>query len=318
MEIALDKHTSVYINTMPFGYPFNFQNYLFNQFQYLSLQENANRHDFFLVNHHKKRIEGRIHFFEHNEKALSPLKALFGGFEFNHRFRIDMIDQWAWQIIQYFREKKMKGIQIVMPAECYWPEKFENIHEVLLNYGFKVAHDALNHHIPVKEEGMFEHMHQMEKRKLDKCRNEGLVFREEGMEQFDEVWQHLIHFRKEKDIPVSIGRDGLKKAIATFPANYRLFTVRHLHDIYAVSVAVRVNREILYNFLPASSLAHQTLSPSVMLYDGLYDYARKNGYEMLDLGISTKPNGEHQEGLIAFKEHLGGIPSRKYTYFLEL
>jgi hypothetical protein len=52
----------------------------------------------------------------------------------------------------------------------------------------------------------------------------------------------------------------------------------------------------------------------VMLVDEMYKYCRERYYEILDLGISTLPEGVHQDSLIAFKEHMGGEKSAKLSY----
>ena len=98
-----------------------------------------------------------------------------------------------------------------------------------------------------------------------------------------------------------------------FPNEYQIFTVRDKEIIAALTVAIKINKNILYNFYPADSHQYKNFSPMVMLVKGLYEYCIENGFKLLDLGISTE-NSKPNYGLINFKKNIGADSSLKLTF----
>ncbi len=80
---------------MPFGYSFNFENYLFNKVRHIHTQGMERRADYLLANHFKKRIEAKIHFLLHESTAWSPYKSLFGSFELNPRLGTGLLAEFV-------------------------------------------------------------------------------------------------------------------------------------------------------------------------------------------------------------------------------
>ena len=298
----------------PPGYAFNFDNYLFNTLRHMRLQGPGHRLDYLLINRYRSRIEAKVHFLAEGGVAWSPYRSLFGSFEFNHRLATGLLGEFAAFAIDHLKGLGLHRAVITHPADCYGLLKARKVQEVLLGLGFLETLRAANHHIAVDERPLTDKMHAMEIRRLNRCRSEGLVFTEEPAEKAEEVYRFIAECRSGQGLRPSIGLDLLQVYLRDFPQQYRLFAVRHGAVLYAATVAIRVHKKVLYNFMPASPERYNTLSPTVMLLEGLYDYAAGRGYELLDLGISTTPDGQHQEGLIRFKEHMGGQPGWKTRY----
>jgi len=300
----------------PFGYAYNFDNYLFNKARHLNTQGIEQREDYFLVHEFKKRIEGKIHFLIEGNKAYSPYRSLFGSFEMNPQMGINLLSKFITFILEDLEKKGVKEIFITHSAAGYHQVKSHKVHEALTRSGFNVSREAVNHHIPIDEAMLDLKMHAMERRRLAKCRGEGLEFLSVAPGDFNRVYDYIEACRAEKDLKPSVSREKMGNYLEMFPQDYLMFAVQKDGEIYAATIAIKVNRKVLYNFLPGSLERYGTLSPMVMLVEGLYEYCRGRNYDILDLGISTLPEGEHQESLIAFKEHMGGEKSIKMSYFL--
>ena len=93
-----------------------------------------------------------------------------------------------------------------------------------------------------------------------------------------------------------------------------IFCVKDRENIACLTLTVRVNEGILYNFCPADNLDYRTYSPSVMLTEGLYEFSQRSGIGVLDLGISVDADGNLKPTLVRFKENLGGVVSEKWTF----
>ncbi len=272
------------------------------------------RADYFLVNNVKKRIEGKIHFLIKDSVAFSPYRSLFGSFEFNPKLQTSLLVDFNRFIEDDLGSRKTQKIRIVHPAGCYSEIKAKKTEEALTSVGFQCIHQAVNHHITVDDVPLIEKIHLMEQRKLKKAIDKNLQFVNEPEENADEVYEYIAKCRSEQGLKPSIDKSTFHRYLEEFPQCYHLFTVRNGKEILAATVAVKVSRKILYNFLPANLKKYHTLSPMVMFLDGLYRWAAESNYEMIDLGISTLPDMSPQKDLITFKERMGGILSYKNTF----
>jgi len=271
-----------------------------------------------LINTFKKRIEGKIHFLIKDNNAFSPYRSLFGGYELNPRLATNLIAEFISDNVAQLRKKGHDNVYITQHATSYHGLKSEKTHNALLKNGFSVQLEAINHHINLQEKAVFDQMHMMEQRRYKKCQEAGYTFQQEPSANAKEIYTFIENDRKEKGLNVSIPSDLFSTYLEQFPQNYLLFSVRDQGKLIAATMAVRICKRILYNFLPSSHPEYDQYSPSVMLYKELAEYAYSHHYEMLDLGISTTSDGTHQESLIQFKENMGGQKSMKYTYHLKL
>ncbi len=303
---------------LPYGYAFNFDNYLFNKIKHINTQDTKDRADYFIVNNIKKRIEGKIHFLLNENTAYSPYKSLFGSFEFSRSFHPNLLLDF-WQYIENdLISRHINKVKITNFAECYADKKTKIIANTMDVSGFSIVLKAVNHHIVVGENPLESLMHPMEKRRLKKCSDNGFSFAEEPISSAAEIFNYLQTCRNERGLEVSITKDKLLEYLQLFPQNYPMFSVRRNGELAAAVIAIKVHRQILYYFLPASLRKFKQFSPSVLLLVGLYNYCQKHQMEMLDLGISTEKDGKDQNSLIDFKERMGGIKSYKYFFEKEL
>ena len=82
----------------------------------------------------------------------------------------------------------------------------------------------------------------------------------------------------------------------------------------ALTVAVRVRPDILYNFLPADNPIYRPFSPAVLLTHGLYAHCQQAGIALLDLGVSVDDHRQPKPGLLRFKRNLGAEESVKTVW----
>jgi len=302
------------VNQIPFGYSFNFDNYLFNKLKHINTQGIDQRADYFIINNIKKRIEAKIHFLFNENIAYSPYKSLFGSFEFNPRIHPDLLIEF-WEFIENdLKSRKIEKVLITNSADCFSPKKAEIVRKTMKKSSFNIRLKAINHHIPITENPLEERMHSMQIRRLKKCKKNGFTFHEEPLNKAAEIYDYIENCRQEQGLNISIPREKFMKYLQDFPQNYPFFSVRKDGQIMAATITIKIHRHILYNFLPASLRKDKEFSPTVFLNVGLYNYCQDHQFEMLDLGISTEPDGKNQDSLIEFKERIGGEKSYKYYF----
>ncbi|MCC2545117.1 GNAT family N-acetyltransferase [Hymenobacter sp. BT175] len=200
---------------------------------------------------------------------------------------------------------------------AYDPAGSARLTHVLRRLGYAVELAELNNHLALNSS--FEsRLHPSERRRLQKCRRHGFVFEQEPPLLLPLAYDFLARCREEKGQQLSLPLERLQELFVAFPRQHFLFSVRDAAGQWAaLTVAIQVSSQVLYNFYPASPLAFNGFSPVVMLNEGLHTFGRANGMQLLDLGTSTLPTGLNHS-LLQFKRHLGGVLSLKLTFAKQL
>lgn len=109
----------------------------------------------------------------------------------------------------------------------------------------------------------------------------------------------------------------LRKTVVVFPNDFLLFEVSDAQTTGAAAIVIRVNGKILYTFYYAHHAAFDKISPVVFLLSGIYDFAKANACELIDLGTSMQDDRINQP-LLQFKKSVGGETSPKMIFEKEL
>ena len=311
-----DDRYSVVINEHTSGYQKVFTPYLYNLPEFLALKEGYKPVYCELLDLKEKTVLIQAIFLCDDITAVSLPQAPFGGIHYHH-VSIGMVKNFVLKIITYFISRDLKKIIIKNPADIYNQEQNTIITNCLVNAGFVISNFDINHHIDIDQTVFSKKIHKMENRKLIRAIKAKLDFQEVAGKEIAEVYNFISECRDEKKTNMNITFDQLAQAVNRLPEKYKFFIASFHGKIIAATVAVFAYDSILYNYLPASSLAYNKLSPMVFLLSGLYDYCRSKEVKILDLGISSLDN-KPQESLVLFKERVGGRATLKLTFQLSL
>ncbi len=243
---------------------------------------------------------------------VSGVRAPFGGIECSDPGQLSMF-------ISYIKDTLKKSgaasVTIRQSPSCYQPDTTESIHEALIDQGFRLKYSDCNQHLLVNTTSFKAHLDDQKKRRLNKIKS--LAPRIEILDAIDsDIWFDLFRkSREHKDFPVTISSEEYKDLSLKLPGVYQYAGVYLEETLVANAVFVHVNKDVLYYFLGASDPEYAAVSPSVLLLEAMYEYAQRQHYKMIDLGISSV-NGKLNEGLHLFKKHIGAMDSRKNTYEL--
>jgi serine/alanine adding enzyme len=91
--------------------------------------------------------------------------------------------------------------------------------------------------------------------------------------------------------------------LEAFPDRSRIFVVYHAGKPIATSLVFGFNR-MLRNPWASSDRRYASMSPNMLLYSRMLEYACDNGYQAFDFGRSTP-----DEGTYRFKEQWGAQPA---------
>jgi len=303
----------IFSDKLQSGYQYNFKPALFNRLDYL-YKIIANPQSFFIFDQEHYTLDGQIHFSIREGVATSLPNALFGSLECCSVLPDTALKAFVQHVEDELAFSGVHKINIIQPPAIYQPQLHDLLVKLWKDQGYVAEPKYKNHHIQVDENPLADQMHEMEIRRLKKCVEADYIFEKVPAASLDQVYEVINTWRNQKSIPITISLSRLQQAFKLFPDHYQVFVVKDHKKWCAATVGVHTADDVLYNFLPASDPAYNSMSPAVMLYEGLYDYCRKNDIKNLDLGVSTLADGTHQDDLIEFKKHLGGIEQSKYRF----
>jgi len=254
----------------------------------------------------------------HTETAHSPWQAPFGAVQLAPGLPAALVQVFLEGVHAVLKEHGVRRVRVRSYPFAYDPAGSALLTQTLLQLGYQVTLTELNNHLPLTEVGFEAGLHVSERRRLHKCRRHGFQFEQESPQLLPAAYDFLHQCRDEKGQQLSLSLDRLKELFRQFPQDHFLFSVRDGAGQWAaLTVAIRVNQQVLYNFYPASPLAYNSFSPVVLLNEGLCAFGLANGLKLLDLGTSTLPEGPNHS-LLQFKRHLGGVLSLKLTFEFNL
>ena len=196
---------------------------------------------------------------------------------------------------------------------AYDPAGAATLAEVLRQRGYRVALAEQNYHLDPAR-AYEAHLHPSERRRLHKCRRAGLFIEQEPAYLLPQAYAFIAGCRQERGQALSLPLERVQALFRAFPREHFLFSVREPGGAWAaLTVAIQVSEKVLYNFYPASPLRCNSLSPVVLLNEGLHAFARASNMSVLDLGTSTLDSCPNAS-LLRFKRHLGGVAGLRLSW----
>lgn len=256
-----------------------------------------------------------IYFSRIGNALISLDRAPFGSFILNKDADKSEITSLVTKISTWSMENRITHLIIRSFPEVYHPPQNTLIKEALMDAGFSVQYQDITQILYISHGAMNLNTHK--KRRLRNAEAAGFVFQQLTAERLDESYALVVESRQNKNYPVTITLKDLKDMFRLFPESYLLFGVFYKNKLIAASVAIRVNKEILYSFYIGDDLDYRMYSPVTYLIHEMYGYCIRNDLKILDLGMSTD-KGILNSGLYTFKKTFGSIDSYKLTFLKQL
>jgi hypothetical protein len=248
--------------------------------------------------------------------ARSPGQASFGGVQLAPGLPVAALHPLLEAAEVALRHRGQRQFEIRSYAFCYDPAGAATEAEALRQRGYEVTLAEQNYHLPTAR-AYAAHLRPNERRALRQCHQAGLILEQEPPLTLPWAYDFLQACRLERQqAPLSLSLERLQALVRAFPRQHLLLSVREPGgDWAALAVAIQASSRVLYTFYVASALRLRKLSPALLLYEGLHDFARATGSDLLDLGTSTLP-GTRQPNvpLLDFKRRLGGVAGLRLTW----
>lgn len=248
--------------------------------------------------------------------ARSPGQASFGGVQLAPGLPVAALHPLLEAAEAALRQRGQQQLEIRSYAFCYDHAGAATEAEALRQRGYEVVLAEQNYHLPTARD-YATHLRPNERRALRKCHQAGLVLEQEPPLTLPWAYEFLEACRRERQqASLSLSLERLQALVRAFPRQHLLLSVREPSgDWAALAVAIQVSSQVLYTFYVASALRLRKLSPALLLYEGLHDFARATGADLLDLGTSMLPGTQQPNvPLLNFKRRLGGVAGLRLTW----
>ena len=296
----------------PPEYGLGFESWLFHHEQHLAIQsEGAAWTNYYILDNKHKRVEGHFPILIKEQNAYSPFRATFGSLQCSAELSVKVVYDFLAYVILDLRTVGVRSLTIKTPPDSYHPYTAPIINTCLSNLGFEVQAEIGS---TLSAGADFSRsINEYQRRRLKQAVSAGLQFEQIQLQALQENYEFIRACREERGYHLAIDFPTLKKTVNAFPGKFYLFRVTNDETVNAAAIIIDVGNGILYNFHSAHPRSMDSLSPVVMLIEGIHRFCSANSYSMLDLGTSAI-DGIPNFGLLDFKLGLGGIPTMKFIF----
>lgn len=283
-------------------------------------------HQFASFNHGKKlltyglkknkELVTQIHFAENHNIANSLSRSPFGGFDITDNIAYTDLVNFLKLLTQSFKKNGIQSVVIESFPAIYHPESFSLLRKACFSTGFRESTTNSTLYLPLTHD-FKSTVKKSELRYINYAKANNFEFKVLESHALPAAYQLIFEARKHKGYPVTMTLPQLQDTFEHFPQHYFLYGLFDKQRLIATSICIRINSSILYNFYNGDDLAYRKHSPLIPFFMHLTQHASNMGYEYLDLGVATD-QGQINRGLYEFKQNLGGIPSEKPIYQLDL
>tara|TARA_A100001015_G_scaffold300918_1_gene387031 strand:+ start:4066 stop:5019 length:954 start_codon:yes stop_codon:yes gene_type:complete len=285
---------------------------LFNNEKFIDLHKESGRVFYFSLHLiSDEKCVGVCNFLEkENGELQSPCAGSYGGFEFVNSINLDIKELFIMKVLKALEAECPKTIKIILPPDIYSLGNNSHIISVLHRDGFKVLNIELNQYIDVARYEINRFVSHGNRKRIKNCLKNGLSFKRLSQNQYHEAYEVIVKNRKKKSFPVTMSWEMLSKMSDTFKEKTLFFGIFDGTKIIASAVCLNVKKNILYVFYWGDLPGYETLSPVALLSYQLTQFAKDNGYDLLDIGTSSV-NSLPNLGLYKFKENIGCFSCNK-------
>ncbi|GEM_PF-1148183 len=250
----------------------------------------------------------------HEQEAgawVSPGRGSFGGIYLREGARtLELLEAIFDAIESHILSVGGGRLQLALAAQAHDQGWDAIVMNVLMRRGYQISCHDLSYARTILSEPFAALVSRGNLKNIRRAARRGYHFSELDDSDLGLVYGIIERNRARRGFPMTMTLAAMQMGSDTIPDHFRLFGVEVGKNLVAAAVCVPINRSVLYVFYWAEIEGVENPSPIPTLAEGLYDYGRREGFCLLDVGTSTV-RGVPNLGLIRFKESLGFRPSLK-------
>jgi lipid II:glycine glycyltransferase (peptidoglycan interpeptide bridge formation enzyme) len=146
---------------------------------------------------------------------------------------------------------------------------------------------------------------------INRSLKEGFASSIGGLELLEDFYKVFLVNMRDLGSPVH-SVELMRHVLGEFSERSRIFVVYKSEEPVASALVVGFDK-VLRNPWASSLRKYASLSPNMLLYLRMLEFACDNGYRVFDFGRSTTGEGTYK-----FKEQWGAVPAPLYWYYISL
>lgn len=242
-------------------------------------------------------------------RLFSPFSAPCGGFSPVGTISAEEIREAVLLLCDWARERNF-SISLYPPPHFYAPQFLEQSLRILIDCGFKVECEELNHQIPLTSVKDYEDSLWRNARKnLRKAEQSDLVFSELDWNELGAAYEVIRQNRVAREKPLRMSFDEVKSTMTVIEG--KSFIVRKNGSDVAAAIVFHVAPQIAQVIYWGDFPGFSEYRPMNFLAAELVKFYLGQNFRLLDIGISTV-DGVRDDGLCNFKESVGCVPVPRY------
>jgi len=297
-------------------------NHLFNEQAYFRLHTSSPGDIYAQL---ARRSDGEVHatiacYEGDSREYYSPKRGTYGGISAQRGLDLSVLERFLIAITDYLRARGATILHIKDPPFSHDLQLSSIAANILMRARATMSGFELNYDLEVDARPFHARIDAGSRKRIRKCKEAGFEAMQIAPDAGRLVYELIRANRMRRGVPITMSAAQLDEMARTFPDRvhyFAVFTDATRSSMVAAAVCISISAEVLYVFYWGDSDEMQSHSPVVLLAENIYGFAQKEGFRVLDAGISTSAN-EPNLGLIAFKRGLGFTESLKPTYMIPL
>ena len=291
-----------------------FESYLFNTVAYAKLHAHRYSTDALRCAYSRSDQEAVLGVFQAVQCEpgvfASPGRAPYGGFDLSPELTDAEVVEFVSSTETLLQKSGAQRIHMVLPPFCYSPKLGPRVLSILCRMGYVVTRQELNQALVLEPNGATKYGIHAARKRLNKARRAGVAARMLGPDEYRAGYGAIAQNRQKKARTLSMSWSDVEAMVTAFPSKLHLFGAEQDGKLLAAAICIAVSARVLYVYAWGEIAGAESLSPVCVLADDISNFARNQGFELLDLGTSSL-EGIVNPGLIAFKGSLGASNSLK-------
>ncbi|SMG08767.1 hypothetical protein SAMN05661096_00163 [Marivirga sericea] len=241
------------------------------------------------------------------DRFVTPFKAPFFT---PHLADIEQQEILFSKVIHYLSEKYTKPIQFSLNSNLNF-QKLQDLVPFLTILNIEVGT-----YLYVAKDSFFEQILQKRKRrKLNSIlREDTFEILEVSDHDWNKVYQQNLIWRREKGHRNTMKLEDMAEAKRQFPQHYHAFQLLRGEELMGTAFFLNVHHDLVYVYSLVTAPSTAEKEPALLLWKAIYDWAKHNQISCIDMGTSMASDREINKNLLRYKQFIGGLIYRKYTF----
>ncbi len=309
--LAFDEKFDLHINSFLAAQG----NHLFNEPTYFRLHSRSEQDCYAqLVRRNDQRVFATLAFHAiHNGVLVSPGRGTYGGLSLNTEIELQVLDRFVAVVVAHLQANGARSVRVRFAPASHDGALFAMSANIFSRLGFQLFEAELNNEMRIDGRKFIDRTDYGNVKRIRKTEREGFVCDQLDHHELPAVHILLAENRVRLGVTISMSLEQVRQMAALFPERLHLFAVYRdasRHEMVAAALCLALSPQVLYVLYWGDGPDMRSYSPVAMLASHIYSFCAREGFAVLDVGISTL-HEEPNFGLVNFKRNLGFTESLK-------